>query len=167
MINKIINYAHPKIYYHHFCEVNFSYKISLNKNTKKSHWHDLREHHQVVFDEMCAFIRENIIEKGRFYFLTYLHRYYMDLFKESAAENSEEISGNFTPHNLENKIMKVFSKDIKFFSIRNKKILASKHITSIDDQSFENLKDENILNTAALLLRKSCFAWNVAKEFNQ
>lgn len=51
--------------------------------------------------------------------------------------------------------MKVFSKDIKFFSIGNKKILASKHISSIDDQSFQNLKDEDILNSAALLLRKS------------
>ena len=39
----------------------------------------------------------------------------MDLLEESAAENCEEIPGNFTPHNLEVKIMKVFSKDIKFF----------------------------------------------------
>lgn len=155
LINKITNYALPKIYYHHICEVNFSYKITQNKNTLKSHWHDLREHHQGVFDGMCTFIKENIIEKGKIYFLTYLHRYYMNLFEESAAENCEEISGNFTPHNLEVKIMKVFSKDIKFFSIGNKKILASKHISSIDDQSFQNLKDEDILNSAALLLRKS------------
>lgn len=111
--------------------MNFSYNVSLNKNTTKSNWHELREYHQIAFDEMCEFIQENIIEKGRSYFLTYLHRRYMDLFEGSVAENSKEISGNFTPHNLETKIVKVFGKNINFISIKNKKLLIPKHVTNI------------------------------------
>lgn len=45
--------------------------------------------------------------------------------------------------------------DINFVSVKNKKLLTPKNVTNIDDQSFETLKDEDILNTAALLLRKS------------
>lgn len=154
-INKIKNYPHSKIYYHYICKGNFSYKVIRKKNTPKSHWHDLRDCHQGVFNEMCAFLTENVIEKGKIYFLTYLHRYYMDLIEESTPDNAEKMSGNFTPQNLELKIMKAFSKEINFFSIGNKKILAPKHIISIDDDLFKYLKDEDILNSAALLLRKS------------
>lgn len=50
---------------------------------------------------MCAFLTENVIEKGKIYFLTYLHRYYMDLFEESTPDNAEKMSENFTPQNLE------------------------------------------------------------------
>lgn len=39
--------------------------------------------------------------------------------------------------------------------IHNKKLLSPEHLTVINDQSFEKLKDEDILNKAALLLRKS------------
>lgn len=68
LINKIANYTHQKVYCHHICELNFSYAASLNKNTTRSNWHDLREHHKVVFDEMCEFIRDNIIEKEKYIF---------------------------------------------------------------------------------------------------
>lgn len=89
-----------------------------------------------------------------FFFLTYLHRYCIELFKEK-EQNAEEMMGNFQPHNLETKIVKAFDKEVKFLIILNKKLLAPKHITSIDDQSFEHSKDEDILHKAALLLRKS------------
>ncbi|CAH1110603.1 unnamed protein product [Psylliodes chrysocephalus] len=78
----------------------------------------------------------------------------MELFKEK-EQNEEEIIGNFTPHNLETKLVKAFDKEVKFLIIQNKKLLAPKHLTTIDDQSFENLKDADILNKAALSLRKS------------
>lgn len=58
----------------------------------------------------------------------------------------------FTPQRLEDKIIKVFNKHIKFFIIRNKKLLTPKHLIVIDGASFENLKNEDILQRAALLL---------------
>lgn len=79
---------------------------------------------------------------------------YMELFKEK-EENYEEIISTFTPQNLESKILKELKKKNFFLIIHNKKLLAPQHLTVINDQSFENLKDEDILNKAALLLRKS------------
>ena len=156
LINKIENYCHSKIYYHNPCQLNFSYKMSVDKKTTtKTVWHDIRQHHQIAFDEMCVFIRENVIEKGRCYFLTYLYRYYKELLEENETEISEEIAENFSLRNVENKIMKVFNKDIKYFFLQNKKIIAPKNLTDIDEQSVEHLKDEDILHKAALILRKS------------
>ncbi|CAH0730456.1 unnamed protein product, partial [Brenthis ino] len=154
-INKFENYSLSKIYYHHPCKLEFSYKTSVKKETPKSDWHDLRQHHQTAFEEISALINENIIKKGRCYFLTYLHRYYMEILNESEEGNSTKNKGSFTPHNLEIKIIKAFDKQIKFFIIQNKKLVAPKNLISIDDQSFEYLKDEDILHKAALLLRKS------------
>lgn len=154
LIYRVKKCPYSIIYYHNICRLDFFYKTSSKKKTTKTNWHDVRQLHQECFHEMCDFIQENVIKRGRCFFLTYLHRYYMELFEESQI-HSEEIIGNFTPNNLENKIVKAFDKKIKFLIIQNKKILAPKHVTDIDDQSFENLKDENILHKAALLLRKS------------
>ncbi|GFW97902.1 hypothetical protein TNCV_1426651 [Trichonephila clavipes] len=79
----------------------------------------------------------------------------MELLNQGEEESPEKIKGNFTPHKLEVKITKVFDKQIKFFIIQNKKLVAPKSLTAIDEQSFENLQDKDILHKAALLLRKS------------
>lgn len=154
LIEKVQDVTDSKIYYHNKCQLEYSYEISSKKNTTKTAWHDLRQHHKSVFDEVCNFIQENVVEKGHIYFLTYLHRHYMELFKEE-VENPAEIVGNFAPHNLESKINSVFKKKTKFLMYQNKKILAPKHVTVIDEESLQNLKDQDILDKAALILRKS------------
>lgn len=63
--------------------------------------------------------------------------------------------GNFTPHNLEDKISKVFTKAIKFLICHNKKLLAPKHVSVIDEELLDNLRNQDILNKTALILRKS------------
>ena len=70
------------------------------------------------------------------YFLTYLHRHYIELFNEELG-NCEEVAGNFTPHNLEDKINKVFTKDVKFLMCQNKKLLVPKHVSVIDEKLLE------------------------------
>lgn len=153
LIDKVKNYV-SQILYHRNCLLDHSYKVSTEKKTNESDWHNVRQQHQAAFNDLCDFIKENVIEKGRYYFLGYLHRYYMELLKEK-DENSEEIIKNFTAQSLENKIMKVFNKEVKFLIVQNKKLLVQKQLTMIDDESLENLKDEDILHKAALLLRKS------------
>ncbi|CAH2089018.1 unnamed protein product [Euphydryas editha] len=81
-------------------------------------------------------------------------RHYIELFNEK-VENSKEVMGNFTPHNLEDKINKVFTKEIKFLICHNKKLLAPKHVSVIGEELLDNLRDQDILNKAALILRKS------------
>ncbi|CAH2098161.1 unnamed protein product [Euphydryas editha] len=154
LFKKVENYAQSKIYYHHICQVDFTNKIkSLNKKATKGTWHEHRQNHQIAFYEISLLIKENVIEKGRCFFLTYLHRYYLE-FLEKNKEDTEKVSAYFTPQHLEDKIVKAFSKEIKNFFIHNKKLLAPKHLRSIDDRSFESLQDEDILQKAALLLRK-------------
>ncbi|KAK0180696.1 hypothetical protein PV327_003054 [Microctonus hyperodae] len=154
LINKIVNYPGLTLYYHINCQSNFSYKAKSSQKTTRSYWHDIRDHHQSAFEEITGFIEENIIKNGQYYFLTYLHSYYMELLEEN-EENSSENHGCFTSQNLECKIRKIFNKEIKFFTVQNKKILAPKNVTNIDEQSFEQLKDQSIIHKAALLLRKS------------
>lgn len=60
----------------------------------------------------------------------------------------------FRAHHLEEKIMKEYSKDINFFTIRNKKIIAPNYLQAIDDTVLESLQTENILQKSALILRK-------------
>ncbi|KAK0179363.1 hypothetical protein PV327_005121 [Microctonus hyperodae] len=154
LIKKVELVTGSIIYYHNKCQLDYAYKISSKKNVNKTSWHDLRQRHQAVFIEICNFVRENIINKGRCYFLTYLHRNYVELFNEE-LQNFEEVMGNFTPQNLENKINKEFKKEIKFLTCQNKKVVAPIHITAIDENLLETLRDEDILNKAALILRKS------------
>ncbi|CAH0721911.1 unnamed protein product, partial [Brenthis ino] len=127
----------------------------------------------VLSDELSVYLRspvgrlnENPLEIWRDYkiqfpklykiafkYLTIVGTYYLE-FLEKNEEDTEKVSSHFTPQHLEDKIVNSFSKEVKIFFIHNKKLLAPKYLKSIDDQSFESLQDEDILQKAALLLRK-------------
>ncbi|KAK9873497.1 hypothetical protein WA026_022909 [Henosepilachna vigintioctopunctata] len=49
----------------------------------------------------------------------------------------------------------VFLKEIKFLMYQNKKLLVPEHNSVIDEDLSENLKTQEILNKAALVLKKS------------
>lgn len=115
LINKVTTYPGYKVCYHKNCQLDFAYKTTSNKNTTKSSWHDLRDLHQIAFDEICDYINENVLKKGRCFFLTQLHRHYMEVLRENKKENSELVVGDFLAHNLELKLIKFFDRDIRFF----------------------------------------------------
>ncbi|GFQ78199.1 uncharacterized protein TNCT_608421 [Trichonephila clavata] len=69
LINKIVNYSLSKTFYHRLCRLDFFYKASEKEETNQSDWHDLHQHHQTAFEEVSVFINENMIKKGRCYFL--------------------------------------------------------------------------------------------------
>ncbi|GFR07011.1 hypothetical protein TNCT_628861 [Trichonephila clavata] len=155
LLNKLKNFSGPKISYHTECRVNFNNKISFSKKpSSKNDWHCHREYHQLAFNEISRIIEEDVIKKGRCYLLVYLHELYIDSLEKIYEENSVEINSIFTAHHLEEKILKTFSKNIKFFTIRNKKLIAPNYLQAIDDTIFENLLTENTLQKAALILRK-------------
>ncbi|GFR19483.1 hypothetical protein TNCT_219891 [Trichonephila clavata] len=155
LLNKLKNFSGPKISYHTECRVNFNNKISFSKkSSSKNDWHCHREYHQLAFNEISGIIEEDVIKKGRCYLLVYLHELYIDSLEKIYEENSVEINSIFTAHHLEEKILKTFSKNIKFFTIRNKKLIAPNYLQAIDDTIFENLLTENTLQKAALILRK-------------
>lgn len=155
LLNKLTKISGPKISYHTECRVSFNNKLSSSKKpSSKSDWHFHREYHQLAFNEISGIIEEDVIKKGRCYLLVYLHEVYTDELEKIFKENSIEMNSVFTAHHLEEKILKKFSKDIKFFTIRNKKIIAPNYLQAIDDTIIENLQTENTLQKAALILRK-------------
>lgn len=46
-------------------------------------------------------------------------------------------------------------KNTKFIKHNNEKLLVPKHVTVVDEEFVQNLKDQDLLDKAALLLRKS------------
>lgn len=149
------NFSAPKIHYHTDCRVHFNNDItSKKKPSSKSEWHFHREYHKIVFSEISSIIEEDVIKKGRCYLLISLHELYIDSLEKIFQENSVEMDVTFTSHQLEEKIMKIFANDIKFFTVRNKKVIAPKYLQAVDDRVFENLQTENVLQKSALILRK-------------
>lgn len=128
--------------------------LQKKKTAIKNEWHYQREFHKTVLNEISSVIEEDVIKKGRCHLLIYLHKLYIDLLKKIFQENSVEIDPTFTAHHLEEKLTKIFSKDIKFFTVRNKKIIAPKYLQAVDKTLLENLQTENILQKSPLILRK-------------
>lgn len=118
-LTKIQSVLSCNIYYHDVCRQNFrNQKRSLIKSPVRTSWHISREIHDTVYKEICNLIEENVIKRGRCYFLTYLHKEYLDMFKE-LSEGSDSIS-IFTKHYLEEKIHRKFNDKIQIL-IPNKK----------------------------------------------
>lgn len=78
----------------------------------------------------------------------------MELIEENDEENSRQIKANFSPYNLELKIIKLFNNGIKFFITKNKKLLAPNFFMSIDEQSIMKICKMTDY-TVSLLLTKS------------
>lgn len=104
---KIQSILSSKVYYHDVCRQSFrNQKRSLVKSPVRTSWHISREIHDTVYKEICMLIEENVIKRGRCYFLSYLHKEYLDMFKElSGGSDAKSI---FTLHYLEEKISKKF-----------------------------------------------------------
>lgn len=126
----------------------------MKTRPKKTEWHHHRKYNQIVFDEISTIIKDGVIKKGRCLLLVYLHELYIDSLEKMYRENSIHMTSTLMPHHLEEKILKTFSNDIKFFTIRNKKIIAPKYLQAIDDSVLDNLQQENILQKSAIILRK-------------
>lgn len=155
LLNKLKTIRSPKILYHTECKNSFNYKLSsYKKQYDKTDWHFHREYHMLAFTEIRAIIEEDVIEKGHCFLLEYLHDIYADELDKIFKENSIEMNSVFSAQRLEEKILKSFSKDIKFLTIRNKKVVVPKYLQAMDDRIIENLETENILQKAASILRK-------------
>ncbi|KAK0177228.1 hypothetical protein PV328_001304 [Microctonus aethiopoides] len=149
---KIQSILSCQVYYHNVCRQNFrNQKRSLVKSPVRTSWHISREIHETVYEEICYLIEENVINRGRCYFLSYLHKEYLEMFKE-LSEGSDATS-IFTTHYLEEKIHKKFTDKIQILVSNKKKVVAPKGISTIDDSLFAHLKDQDTLQAAAAILR--------------
>lgn len=163
IFNKLKQYSGDIIYYHRICRTQFMNKLkSFVKKPVQTAWHIRRDIHQNVFEKISSLIEDNVINRGRCYFLSYLHKYYIDLFQNSCEENQEILDVTFTAQHLEDKIESNFRGRIQILQSKHKKIIAPQHISTVDDALFAHLKDEDTLQAAALILRREIL--NIKKE---
>ncbi|GFW83427.1 hypothetical protein TNCV_2545251 [Trichonephila clavipes] len=150
---KIQSVASDEVYYHDVCRQNFrNHKRSLVKSPVRTSWHISRETHETVYREICNLIEENVIKRGRCYFLSYLHKEYLEMFKE--LSEGSDVASIFAAHYLEEKIHKKFNDKIQILMSNKKKVVAPKGISNIDDSLFAHLKDQDTLQAAAAILRE-------------
>lgn len=154
MLDKLQNITSNKIYYHEKCRTDARNKKKLQKSPVKTSWHISREYHQTVFQEICTLIEENVIKKGRCYFLSFLHRQYIDYFSELSNDMGHTLSSVISSQYLEEKIRVQFAGKIQILQSGHKKVIAPKGITSIDESLFAHLKERDILQAAASILHK-------------
>lgn len=154
MLDKLQNITSNKIYYHEKCRTDARNKKKLQKSPVKTPWHISREYHQTVFQEICTLIEENVIKKGRCYFLSFLHRQYIDYFSELSNDMGHTLSSVISSQYLEEKIRVQFAGNIQILQSGHKKVIAPKGITSIDESLFAHLKERDILQAAASILHK-------------
>lgn len=147
-----------KIEYHSICLHNYKNNENLPTDMNRTNWHIMRDIHKIVFQEICAFITENIITKSRNYFLQFLYTLYKDSLAKKCKKKGlqTDVSANlFTSQHLEQKILTTFNKKIKIIIMRNKKIVTSKRDNvALDEIEFQNIQNSDILQRAALLLRQ-------------
>lgn len=155
-LTKIQSILSREVYYHDVCRQNFrNQKRSLVKSPVRTSWHISREVHETVFKEICDLIEDNVINRGRCYFLRHLYQEYLQIFKELNV--GSDATSMFTTHYLEEKIHKKFNGKIQILISNKKKVVAPKGISTIDDALFAHLQDQDILQQAATILRKEIF----------
>ncbi|CAG9834603.1 unnamed protein product [Diabrotica balteata] len=124
-LTKIQSVLSRQVYYHDSCRQNFrNQKRSLVKSPVRTSWHISREVHETVYKEICNLIEENVINRGRCYFLSYLHKEYLEMFKE-LSESSD--SASILSHPIWKKSFARNLMDIIYIT-HNGNLKTSKHI---------------------------------------
>ena len=117
--------AHSDIKYHKLCKVqyeNHSASYTAQQQEKRK-WHFKRNFHNIVYQELCAFINENVINKKKCFFLSYLKTIYLDILAklyESSDATFEKT--NFSPRHLEERlvIVSTFKRKVSVISLKQK-----------------------------------------------
>ncbi|XP_011874807.1 PREDICTED: uncharacterized protein LOC105565870 [Vollenhovia emeryi] len=142
-----------EIHYHKICRVDFFNKLkAIATKRLQTSYHISRNCHEKAFEEICSFIEENVLAKEHCYLWSYLNNYYMAAMTKFAGHD-DEYSITFNEQHLQNKIIRKYENEIKIMTMHNKKIVMPINHT-IDDGLFSLLKDKDILQNAALILRR-------------
>lgn len=139
------------IFYHPICKSNYVSKGAISSRPK-TNWHKKRSIYDVAFTGLCAYIKYNVIEKKNCCYISFVEELFLDLVdcQQSCDINSNNIF--FTKH-IASRLENFFKKEIKIITVNDRSIVAprGKTITLVEEQK---INDEDLLNRAALLLRK-------------
>ena len=146
------------ILYHNVCKLNYEYQLEsqIAANKPKSKWHILRAVHKIAYDEVCSYIREHVIGKKSCFLLNFFIRLYVDTLREAREEyEREDLSINLEANcHLEEKLLQTFPKEITIVTLRKKKIVKPCTGVLLKGNDLDALEKQDILQRAALILRR-------------
>lgn len=142
--------------YHCTCRYAYEYKSSV-QNRQKTTWHTSREQHKQAFDKLADYLKNEIVEGRRSIFFSSLCSVYTEIFSQISGDNVETGSDlSFSEQHLEKKIKSKFCNQVKIVIMHHRKIVVSAEgiDNHIDESIFKSLEEEDVLQRAALILKR-------------
>ncbi|CAG9760201.1 unnamed protein product [Ceutorhynchus assimilis] len=144
------------ILYHRICLVQFQNKFQsyIASEKEKTDWHMKRDTVSAAFDKICSFVYENIIRNKHSYYLDFLRTLYAEYLSEEVRDS--KISPNtFSTRYLEERLLKTYPKGISVIQNNRRKIVKPYTGVVLKDSDFSLMQDEEIVQKAAVILRRS------------
>ena len=152
----------PSFRYHKRCKSIIKYgeqqKQRELENTAND-WHVIRLFHKIAFNEICAFVEDNVIQNKMYYYIDFLRKLCNDSMRMQIHEsNAEESYSDIQSSKLESKLMNKYSEVIQFKVLIKKKIVYPRNITIPENFNTEPLDKIDLLQQAAIILRQDIFS---------
>ena len=152
----------PSFRYHKRCKLTITYKEQQKQSkllNSENVWHIIREFHKIAFEEICAFVEDNVIKMKMYYYVDFLRKLYNDSMRMQIHESNAELSyPDIQSSKLESKLMKRYSKDIEFRLLIRKKVVHPRNMVIPENFSTEPLDKIDLLQRAAITLRQEIFS---------
>lgn len=137
------------IFYHSTCKSTYQYQAHPTDNNE---WHKKRNHSHAAYNELCCYVKEQIINKKSCVSLKFAEEMYLQYLLESYgdAELHENI---FSAARIGERLLKTFTKKLKIVNVPGQgKMLAAIQVNvAIDMTEYRN---NEIIQRAAFLLRR-------------
>ncbi|CAG9771355.1 unnamed protein product [Ceutorhynchus assimilis] len=144
------------ILYHRICLVQFQNKFQshIASEKEKTDWHMKRDTVSAAFDKICSFVYENIIRNKHSYYLDFLRTLYAEYLSEEVRDSKTSPNTFYTRY-LEERLLKTYPKGISVIQNNRRKIVKPYTGVVLKDSDFSLMQDEEIVQKAAVILRRS------------
>lgn len=138
---------------HRICRKEYINSLQSLQEKPQTNYHKNLLYHQQGFEDVCGFIDDNIIKANKCFFFTFLSNYYVSAIKKAASNDGHVYDCTLSKANFESKLKKKYEEELKFSIFHNKKIVGPIN-REIDNHLFSLLEEKDILQNAALILRR-------------
>lgn len=144
------------ISYHRICVVQYQNKFQshITSQKEKTNWHMKRDTASIAFDKICSFVEENIMRNKHVYYLDFLRTLYAEYLSDEVTD-SKMSPNTFCTRYLEERLVKKYPKGISVIQNNKRKIVKPYTGVVLKDSDFSLLQDEEIVQKAAVILRRS------------
>ena len=152
----------PSFRYHRRCKLIIMYGEQQKQRELQNTANDgyvIRHFHKIAFNEICAFVEDNVIKNKMYYDIDFLRKLYNDSMGMQIHESNAELNySDIQSSKLESKLMNKYSEVIQFKVLIKKKIVYPGNITIPEKCNTEPLDKIDLLQQAAIILRQDIFS---------